>query len=648
MPEVQPVPILDNREQAALAAVAEAIIPGGNGFPSATDVAVASRLAAYLAAFSPATQRQIRWLLAAWELAPLLSRQRARFSHLDLATRERLVEAAAHSRYPWRRIPLTLLKQLCGLAYGAVPEVEAAFGFTHSCVQETPPLSGPRLHPLMYPEIKGDVRERVDVCVIGSGAGGAVVAKELAETGRSVLVIEEGGYFTQADFHGPPFERVLRTYRDQGTTLAWGRPAIPLPLGKAVGGTTVINSGTCFRTPEAVLGHWEAAYGLEGYDRASLQPLFERVEAILNVMPVPWEIIGRNAEIFDRGVRALGLRGEPIRRNIRGCRGCGVCAFGCPSDAKQAVHLSYLPLATAHGARIFARCRAERIVVERGRAVGLEADILEPQSDAIRGRLHVRADSIVVAAGAIHTPGLLRTNRIGRRSGQLGRNLRIHPALGVAAEFNDDVYAWRGTMQSYFVDHLRDSDGVMIEVTNPLPGMAVAAGREVGHSATQAMVAYKRLAAAGLFVSDSSSGRVLSLGRGRRPLIWYALNQHDTNRLIRGIALVAEIFLAAGARRVQVGLPGLPEVRGSADLQRLRSAETWRPDALTPTGFHPMGTCRMGPSPDRSVVNLHGETHDVQRLYVADASLFPTCTGVNPQVSIMAFATRIAQHIAAG
>jgi choline dehydrogenase-like flavoprotein len=637
---------LHSGQLATLAAVADALIPRGGPFPlGAADVGVAGRLNQYLLAFSPASRRQIGLLIAAWEYSSLFSRHLKPFSGLSAAQRERFVETAATSRYPWRRIPIELLRQLCGFAYGAAPEVEAAFGFTHSCIDDTPPPRAARLTPVMHPEIHGTVTERVDVCVIGSGAGGAVVAKELAEAGCSVLIIEEGGYFTQDDFHGAPFERMLRLYRDQGTTLAYGRPLVPLPLGKAVGGTTVVNSGTCFRTPDKVLRSWESEYGLEGYDPATMGPVFERVEHTLNVMPVPWSIIGKNAEVFDRGVRALGLHGEPIRRNIRNCRGCGMCAFGCPSDAKQAMHLSYLPLAAQRGARIFARCRADRLVIEGGRVVGVEADILDRATDEVHGRLRVRADAVVVAAGTVHTPLLLRANGVGRRSGQLGRNLRLHPALAVYATFAEDLYAWRGTLQSYFVDHLMESDDVMIEVTNPIPGMGVAASPAVGRAAKQAMADYKRLAVAGLFVSDSSSGRVLQLRRHGRPIILYSLNRQDTQRLMRGMALVAEIFLAAGATSVHVGLPGLGDLTRRGDLDALRDAGRWRPEALRPTGFHPMGTCRMGPDPSRSVVDLRGQMHDVQRLFVADGSLFPTCAGVNPQISIMAFATRIAAQL---
>src|SRR5213596_2786557 len=273
-------------------------------------------------------------------------------------------------------------------------------------------------------------------------------------------------------------ERVQRFYRNGGATVALGRPTIPVPLGKCVGGTTVVNSGTCFRTPQHVLGEWAIVHGVADADPATMAPYFDEVERMIGVRPVPWEIIGRNAEVFDRGARALGLEGEPIRRNIVGCRGCGECAFGCPSDAKQAMHLTYLPAACAAGARLYARCRVERVSIESGRAAGVEAVLLERDGDAARGRVRVRAPLVVVAAGAIHTPGLLA--RSGVRHPALGRNLRIHPAVGVTSYFAEELRAWRGTLQSYFVDRLLDSHGVMIEVTNPVPGVNAAALPGVG------------------------------------------------------------------------------------------------------------------------------------------------------------------------
>ena len=256
----------------------------------------------------------------------------------------------------------------------------------------------------------------------------------------------------------------------------------------------------------------------------------------------------------------------------------------------------------------------------------------------------MRSPLVVVAAGAVHTPGVLR--RSGLRHRALGRNLRVHPAVGVAGYFREEVRAWRGTLQSYFVDHLQESHGVMIEVTNPVPGIGTAALPGVGTAIKAGLARFPHAASAGLFVSDTGAGRVIGLGGGREPLLTYRLASADARALLAGIALVAEIFFAAGAESVYPAVAGLGELRHPREAGVLRDGR-FGPAALMPTGFHPMGTARMGRNPGRAVVDSWGAVHGVPALYVADASLFPTCVGVNPQVSIMAFATRIARRIAA-
>ncbi|TMA99573.1 MAG: FAD-binding protein, partial [Deltaproteobacteria bacterium] len=253
--------MLSDAELHTLRAVAEALIPPGGRFPlGAGDVGTAERVERYLAGMAPETQRQVRLLLRAWEAAPLASRHFRRFSRLAPAARDEWVERCLASRLPWRRVPLLLLKTLCLSAFCADPRVEQALGYGHGCLDARAPGSGPRLTPLQYPEVRGDVEEVADACVVGSGAGGAVAAYELACAGLRVVVLEEGAYFTQADFTGPPMERVQRFYRNGGATVALGRPTIPVPLGKCVGGTTVVNSGTCFRTPARVLGAWASEH----------------------------------------------------------------------------------------------------------------------------------------------------------------------------------------------------------------------------------------------------------------------------------------------------------------------------------------------------------------------------------------------------
>src|SRR3954452_12442423 len=239
--------------------------------------------------------------------------------------------------------------------------------------------------------IAGERRVRADVCVIGTGAGGAPVAKELAEGGMRVVMLEEGERFTTDDFTARPRAMTARLYRDAGQITTTGNVPIVLPLGSGVGGTTLVNSGTCFRTPPPVLDMWRERFGLEELSAEELDPFFRRVERELNVVQVPAEIAGRNAEVVKRGADALGWSGDYVWRNVRGCVGSGVCNFGCPTSAKQHVGITYVPRARDAGAVSSPAPRPRRIVVERGRTRGVEA------ATTGGGRLNVECDTVVVA-----------------------------------------------------------------------------------------------------------------------------------------------------------------------------------------------------------------------------------------------------------
>ena len=634
-------PVLTTAERETLTALAAALFPAGGAIPvDGVTAHVPETIERYLAAFSPTVRRQLRLCLHGFDLLPVLSLYGRRFRQMSAVDRTTFLARTAAGP-PWRKLPFMLLKQLCTSAYCSDPAVAAAIGIDEGCLDPSPKTIGPRLHPLAYPELRGTVEREVDVCIVGSGAGGAVVAKELAEAGCRVAVVEEGAYFTQQDFSGSLFERVQRLYRDQGTTVALGWPPIPLPVGKAVGGTTVVNSGTCFRTPPAVLEAWGREHGLDDADPAAMRPRFERVEAAINARPVPWHLLGKNATTFHRGVAALGLHGAPINRNIGDCHGCGVCAFGCPSDAKQAMHLSYLPRAEARGAAIYARCRAERLLLAGDRVQGVEAAILD-DANGEQGRLRIRARVTVLAAGALHTPLLLRRSALAR-SRHVGRHLRIHPAVAVAGVFAEEIHAWRGTLQSYYVDDLLDSEGLMIEVTSPLPALTAGGHPAVGRDAQDLLAHYRHLVSAGVFVSDRSEGRVAGV---RAPRVFYRLGTDDTRRLVRGIASIARILFAAGAKSVHAGIAGQTNLTHPRDAATLTEIPV-RPAALALTGWHPMGTCRMSRSPETGAVGPYGEVFGASGLYVADASVLPSCIGVNPQVTIMAFATRAAEHLVA-
>lgn len=667
---------MDRRSVRSLVALCDLLLPGGHGLPGAAELEVAAALAERMAAWSAATRTGVAWLLRAWEWGPVLSRHLRPFSALGRARQVAWIESCQRSRLWLRRQLLQLIKQIVFLTWAARPEAEAALGYDGSCYGDEPTsrarvpddylrpgpavssgavvlagATGRRgeerradLECLSFPELGDKQVLRCDVLVVGSGAGGAVVAAHLAEAGCDVIVAEEGPHVTRADFTGAPFDRFQRFCRDEGTTTVLGRPPIPMPLGRVVGGTTVVNAGTCFRAPASVLARWERAHGVAGADPAALAPYYEAVEEALNVRPVPWELLGNNGRLVYEGARRLGMSGGPLLRNIAACHGCGQCVLGCPTDAKQAMHITYLPRAHRAGARILARCRVDVITIERGRATGARATVLD-SSDRPAGSLRVVAGAVVLAAGAVHSPLLLERSGVPDASGQTGRNLRIHPATGVVGVFDEVVDNWRGTLQSYYVDELFDSHGIMFEATSTLPGIGAGTVAGVGAEAMEQLVAFRRTAMLGFYVSDTSAGRVRA-GPGGRPLLTYRLNALDTERARLGLVTAARILLAAGARRVHLGLPGLQVAAGEADLAvagRLRL----RPWHLRLTAFHPMGTVRMGSDPERSVVDAYGAHRGAERLWVADASIFPTCVGVNPQMTIMAFAQRTAEAIAA-
>ena len=474
-------------------------------------------------------------------------------------------------------------------------------------------------------KIRGEQVVRADVCVIGTGAGGGPVAKELAEGGAEVVMLESGERFTTDDFSARPREMSTLLYRDAGQVATVGNVPIVLPLGDSVGGTTLINSGTCFRTPAPVLELWRERFGLEALDEAALDPFFRRVERELNVSQVPPELAGNNALVVKRGADALGWSGDFIYRNVKGCVGSGVCAFGCPTSAKQHTGLTYVPRAWEAGAVTYSGTRAQRFVVEGGRVRGVEA------TTKGGGRVRVHADTVVVACGAIHTPLLLLRNGVGLESGQLGRNLAIHPATGVRAEFDATIDMHVGVPQSFYIDEFAD-EGIMFEGAAGPPDYVAMSFPFSRERHRELMLRYRHLSQFGVMVSDSSRGAVRE--RAGRVEIRYDLLPADVARFRRGIELLAELYRVAGAKRVFLPIDGVEE--GELPDRPLRAGE------LTLMAFHPLGTARADASPARGVVDGDLRVHGVEGLYVADAAVVPTALGVNPQITIMTLATRLA------
>jgi len=468
-----------------------------------------------------------------------------------------------------------------------------------------------------------------DAVVIGSGAGGAFAARALARAGLDTVIVEEGERWTVERIRGShPLERFAGIYRDGGATIALGNPPIALPLGRAVGGTTVINSGTCFRPPAAVATSWHKEHGFALADLELLGPRIADAEATIGVAPAPMEVLGRNGELALEGAAALDWQSAPLRRNAPGCRGACQCAIGCPNNAKGGVHLNALPQACEAGARIVTGLRVRQVLSEAGRATG----VLAHGPDG--GEVRISAPLVIVAAGAIPTPPLLRRSGLGRHP-RLGRNLSIHPATGITAGFDQQVVPWRGVMQSVGIEELHESEGILIEATGSPPGMGAISAPGYGTHLLGRLDRAADRAMIGAMIADEPSGRVFG---SRAPIVSYRLAKADERRLAVAIEAMARVMLAAGASDVELG-GGAPAVRSEAELAAAMQQLDVR--RLRLAGFHPSGTAAAGSDPSRHPVDPEGRLRGVEGVWVADGSILPSCPGVNPQLSIMAIAAGV-------
>ncbi|GAB1640870.1 GMC family oxidoreductase N-terminal domain-containing protein [Krasilnikovia sp. MM14-A1259] len=469
-------------------------------------------------------------------------------------------------------------------------------------------------------------RSRADAVVVGSGAGGAMAARELARAGLSVVVLEEGRRFTAAEFRRrSAADRFVDLYRDGGATVAFGAPPVFLPLGRGVGGTTLVNAGTCYRTPDRVLRRWRDVHGLPVADPATFTPLLDDVERTLRVAPQPVDVLGRNGELALAGAAALGWRAAPLRRNAPGCAGSCQCVVGCPRNAKNGVHLNALPQACAAGAVVVTGARVDRVVTARGRAVGVRF-----------GRRLIAAPLVVLAAGAIETPRLLARSGLARHPG-VGRGLAVHPAVSVAGRFAEPVVASRGVLQSVGVEELHD-DGVLIEATAGPPGLVSFVPPGIGRELHAELAGADRLATFGAMIADRPGGRV-----GAR-FVRYRLARTDADRLRLAIVAIGRLLFAAGAQEVLTGLAHHPYARDVAELRD--AVATADPRLLHLAAFHPSGSVAMGADAQRAPVDPDGRLRGVHGVWVADASALPSCPEVNPQVSIMAVALAVARAAA--
>ncbi|HEY2516058.1 MAG TPA: GMC family oxidoreductase [Polyangiaceae bacterium] len=626
--------LLNAHEARIAAALAAAAMPAGRVLEGGGPETVL-KLERWLDGTAAAQVKGIRALFWAAEALAVTSAGLP-FSALSRERAEQLLVAWQASSSPLRRAFVRALLTPLKAAHFDDPRMFAHVGCSRG--DAAPRVDEPERWMRQVTDGRAaeeDLDLECEVVVIGTGAGGAACAYELASRGRAVLMLEEGDYHRRSAFTSRASETFKKLYRDQAMSFALGNVGTPVWTGKAVGGSTVINSGTCYRAPEPVFRAWREELGLGWFSSDSMGPYYERVEQMLRVAPAKFELTGGVGRVIARGASSLGMSHHTLVRNAPDCDGQGVCCFGCPTGAKRSTDVSYVPEALLRGAQLVTAAHVEGVDVVDARARGVHGTLGNGR------RFRVKADAVIVAGGSLMTPLLLARGGL-VKSPMLGRNLSIHPATKVMAVFDETIDMSRGIPQGYAIDSFAE-EGIMFEgASTPLDVTAIAvpwAGRRF----MDLMEGYKNVATFGFMIKDSSRGSVRR-GPGGGPLLTYNMNAEDARKMQRGLSILCEVFLAAGARRVLPFVAGFDEVRNATDLAKLRRAKL-SPSDVEVTAFHPLGTCRIGSHRKESVLDPDHEVHGIERLYVADGSTVPTSLGVNPQMTIMAMALRVAEIV---
>jgi len=486
-----------------------------------------------------------------------------------------------------------------------------------------------------------------DVVIIGSGAGGGTVASELAtlaHAGKKVLVVEQGPRFAEGEFSGRELEMAPSLYQDEGGFLT-KEGTMTLAFGRAYGGSTVVYTGTSMQPPERVIGQWN----VPGLTHADLAPRAGKYAAQNNVHLLAAEELNDNNRLFVEGCRNAGYRAEQFPLNVKGCRGTSLCNLGCPHGAKQGTHRVQLPAAEAAGVEVVTRAEALRL---GERTVDIRVTEKRPgtkglPSEWAPGEYRISARTIVLAGGAVGSPALLLRSHLPGLPGRVGEGFTCHPAHILAAEHARPITNDVGHPKSFFLDRAVE-EAFVLETCMYFPFTTAKNLAGFGAPHSRLMHAYPRLQMILVLACDKAvPGNRVAVDRDGNPVVHYRFTRETVQALVRATRASAKIFFGAGALRVHAPSadPPLIERSDAARVDELIDASHFKPGKISVSAAHLMGGCGMGGNAKDSVTDSRGVVHGRPWLRVADASLFPDSLEINPYLTIMALADRVAEGI---
>ncbi len=657
------------KQRSALAAVCDALIPSIQNQKehqafwqrAASDMQVADKILSLVDTLGEREQKdfaQLLWLLASPILGLTYWGALKSADQLSLAQREKLLRK-------WSVSPLPDLRK----GFGSLKKLTALVFFGDSPAGANNPNWGPigyeglgegipcRKGGYQNEKINAQSDLSYDVVIVGSGAGGSVVAAELAKAGQKVLVLEKGKYMPQEQFNNQELSMFNQLYDGQGL-LTSGDGGVTVLAGSCLGGGTTVNWAGSFRTPDYILEEWAREHQNPQFLTEAFQDGFNSSELKNNIHTNEVKHNPQNQALWN-GAKALNYKIGRIPRNVANPEDIAESlawkaqGFSCLGDRygiKQSSLKTHLRTAVDYGAKIMTKAEVTKIIIRQGEAKGVRVNTMDETGKRLS--LNINAKRVVVSAGAIHTPSILKKS--GLQHKDIGEHLYLHPTIPVSAVYDQAMSPWFGPMMSAVCDEFTQIDGNFgFKLETPpahLGLMGVALGWESGKRFKEEMLKVKNVGTFIVLTRDKFGGRV-TIDKYNNPVVQYSLSAYDKQHMIQGIQEACKIHRAAGAKRLAIPHNEVTHHEvGKADFDAFLAQipkKKWEKNYFNLYTAHQMGTCRMGGVAKDYPLKPNGETREVKNLYVADGSAFPAASGVNPMVTIQALSYYVAQQIKA-